>query len=129
MSKAFAAAMAKLAVNAQDVSKLVDCSEVIPKAAPPVTKPATYVFFCFVFFISFAYHVLQLPCYQESRRYSEVMLASSVPKLGYRSRCDRDFNSVSPSDPRIPVRLTHWQSIAAIALMAKTTAMVLKDHF
>lgn len=36
----FKAAMAKLAVTGQDVNKLVDCSEVVPKPAPPDGKPA-----------------------------------------------------------------------------------------
>ncbi|GJJ15784.1 manganese peroxidase [Clathrus columnatus] len=42
MSDAFAAAMAKLAVVAQDTSSLVDCSDVIPPPTPPVNKPATF---------------------------------------------------------------------------------------
>jgi manganese peroxidase len=39
----FLQAMAKfkLAVVGQDVSSLVDCTEVLPPAAPPVTKPAS----------------------------------------------------------------------------------------
>jgi hypothetical protein len=37
----FKSAMAKLAVVGQDVSKLIDCSEVIPEPVPPVSKPAT----------------------------------------------------------------------------------------
>ncbi|GJJ15817.1 54S ribosomal protein L12, mitochondrial [Clathrus columnatus] len=42
MMSAFKAAMAKLAVVAQDVSKLVDCTDVLPPATPPTGKPATF---------------------------------------------------------------------------------------
>ena len=34
--------MSKLAVIGQDVSKLVDCSDIIPEPVPPVAKPATF---------------------------------------------------------------------------------------
>ena len=33
--------MAKLAVVGQNVDELIDCSEVIPQATPPLSKPAT----------------------------------------------------------------------------------------
>lgn len=42
MMTAFAAAMAKLAVNGQDASTLIDCTEVLPPATPPLAKPATF---------------------------------------------------------------------------------------
>ena len=42
MTSFFAAAMEKLAVTGQTVSRLVDCSEVIPAALPAVKKPATF---------------------------------------------------------------------------------------
>ncbi|KIJ54990.1 class II peroxidase [Sphaerobolus stellatus SS14] len=42
MASAFQAAMAKLAVVAQDTSKLIDCSEVIPEPVPASGKPATF---------------------------------------------------------------------------------------
>lgn len=34
--------MAKLAVVGQDTSKMVDCSEAVPKPVPAVKKPATF---------------------------------------------------------------------------------------
>ena len=37
----FKSAMAKLAVVGQDVERLIDCSDVIPQATPPLGKPAT----------------------------------------------------------------------------------------
>jgi len=42
MMSAFKAAMAKLAVVGQDTKYFVDCSEVIPAATPPLSKPATF---------------------------------------------------------------------------------------
>lgn len=42
MMTAFAAAMAKLAINGQDASTLIDCTEVLPPATPAVNKPATF---------------------------------------------------------------------------------------
>jgi cytochrome c peroxidase len=43
MMSDFAKAMKKMAVIGQDVRKLVDCSDVIPKPKPAVRKPASYV--------------------------------------------------------------------------------------
>ena len=42
MMSNFQNAMAKLAVTGQDVSALIDCSDVIPQATPPLGVPATY---------------------------------------------------------------------------------------
>ncbi|KIJ47125.1 class II peroxidase [Sphaerobolus stellatus SS14] len=42
MASAFQAAMAKLAVVGQDVSSLIDCSEVVPIPVPSSGKPATF---------------------------------------------------------------------------------------
>ncbi|GJJ15801.1 hypothetical protein Clacol_010079 [Clathrus columnatus] len=42
MMAAFKAAMAKLAVVAQDVNSLVDCTDVLPPPLPPKAKPATF---------------------------------------------------------------------------------------
>lgn len=43
MTSQFAAVMAKLATIGHNPSTLIDCSEVIPAATPPSSKPATYV--------------------------------------------------------------------------------------
>ncbi|PAV18394.1 manganese peroxidase 2 [Pyrrhoderma noxium] len=42
MMSNFQSAMAKLAVVGQNVDELIDCSEVIPQATPPLSKPATF---------------------------------------------------------------------------------------
>ena len=41
MMSNFQSAMAKLAIVGHSASDLVDCSDVIPQAKPPVAKPAT----------------------------------------------------------------------------------------
>ena len=41
MMSNFKSAMAKLAVVGQNTKELVDCSDVIPQATPPLGKPAT----------------------------------------------------------------------------------------
>ena len=41
MASAFKAAMAKLAVNGQDSSNFIDCSEVVPDPVPASGKAAT----------------------------------------------------------------------------------------
>lgn len=41
MMSNFKSAMAKLAVTGQDVSALIDCSDVIPQPVPPLGVPAT----------------------------------------------------------------------------------------
>jgi hypothetical protein len=42
MNSMFAASMAKLAILGQNRADLVDCSEVLPPPAAPVTKPPTF---------------------------------------------------------------------------------------
>lgn len=44
MSEAFKKAMAKLAVIGQDRSKLVDCSEVVPRPRAASRAPARYIY-------------------------------------------------------------------------------------
>jgi hypothetical protein len=43
MTSMFAASMKKLAIVGHNRANLIDCSEVLPPAAPPITKPPTYV--------------------------------------------------------------------------------------
>ncbi|KAF8579969.1 class II peroxidase [Ramaria rubella] len=42
MASAFKAAMAKLAVNGQDTTNFINCTEVLPPPTPAVNKPATF---------------------------------------------------------------------------------------
>jgi hypothetical protein len=42
MNSMFAASMAKLAILGNNRANLVDCSEVLPPPAAPVTKPPTF---------------------------------------------------------------------------------------
>ena len=41
MMSNFKSAMAKMAVIGHDPRNLIDCSDVIPQATPPLRKPAT----------------------------------------------------------------------------------------
>jgi cytochrome c peroxidase len=42
MTSSFKAAMEKLAIVGHSASSMIDCSEAVPAALPPVNKPATF---------------------------------------------------------------------------------------
>ena len=82
MMSNFQSAMAKLAVVGQNVNSLIDCSDVIPQATPPLGIPATYA----LLFLSSLGHpidnfFLSLPAGTTEQDIQQACAASPFPSV------------------------------------------------